>query len=40
MMYHYSPSKNMFYPDQMKQVYIDTGTFPADTVEVSDDVWL
>ncbi|EKR1731672.1 TPA_asm: DUF4376 domain-containing protein [Salmonella enterica subsp. enterica serovar Madelia] len=40
MMYHYSPSKNMFYPDQMKQVYIDAGTFPADTVEVSDDVWL
>ncbi|ENV8758694.1 DUF4376 domain-containing protein [Salmonella enterica subsp. enterica serovar Saintpaul] len=40
MMYHYSPSKNMFYPDQMKQVYIDAGIFPADTVEVSDDVWL
>ncbi|EMP4142658.1 DUF4376 domain-containing protein [Salmonella enterica] len=39
-MYHYSPSKNMFYPDQMKQVYIDAGIFPADTVEVSDDVWL
>ncbi|EKS2959046.1 DUF4376 domain-containing protein [Salmonella enterica] len=30
----------MFYPDQMKQVYIDAGIFPADTVEVSDDVWL
>ncbi|EGO1199156.1 DUF4376 domain-containing protein [Salmonella enterica] len=40
MMYHYSPSKNMFYPDQMKQVYIDAGIFPADTVEVSDDTWL
>ncbi|ENE4300750.1 DUF4376 domain-containing protein [Salmonella enterica] len=39
-MYHYSPSKNAFYPDELKQVYIDAGTFPADTVEVSDDVWL
>lgn len=39
-MYHYSPSKNAFYPDELKQVYIDAGTFPYDTVEVSDDVWL
>lgn len=39
-MYHYSPSKNAFYPDELKQVYIDAGTFPDDTVEVSDDVWL
>lgn len=39
-MYHYSPSKNTFYPDDLKQVYIDAGTFPSDTVEVSDDVWL
>ncbi|EEB5699397.1 DUF4376 domain-containing protein [Salmonella enterica subsp. enterica serovar Montevideo] len=39
-MYHYSPSENAFYPDELKQVYIDAGTFPADTVEVSDDVWL
>lgn len=39
-MYHYSPSKNAFYPDDLKQVYIDAGTFPSDTVEVSDDVWL
>lgn len=39
-MYHYSPSKNAFYPDELKQVYIDAETFPDDTVEVSDDVWL
>ncbi|EHI3752476.1 DUF4376 domain-containing protein [Salmonella enterica] len=39
-MYHYSPTQNTFYPDELKQVYIDAGTFPADTVEVSDDVWL
>lgn len=39
-MYHYSPSRNAFYPDELKQVYIDAGTFPDDTVEVSDDVWL
>ncbi|EMT0828682.1 DUF4376 domain-containing protein [Salmonella enterica] len=39
-MYHYSPSQNAFYHESLKQVYIDAGTFPADTVEVSDDVWL
>ncbi|HAF5679633.1 TPA: DUF4376 domain-containing protein [Salmonella enterica] len=39
-MYHYSPSQNAFYSDDMKQVYIDAGSFPDDTVEVSDDVWL
>ncbi|EEP1423067.1 DUF4376 domain-containing protein [Salmonella enterica] len=39
-MYHYSPTQNTFYPDELKQVYIDAGTFPDDTVEVSDDIWL
>lgn len=39
-MYYYSPSQNAFFPEDLKQVYIDAGTFPADTVEVSDDVWL
>lgn len=39
-MYHYSPTQNTFYPDELKQVYIDAGTFPDDTVEVDDDVWL
>lgn len=39
-MYHYSPSQNTFYPEDLKQAYIDAGSFPGDTVEVSDDVWL
>lgn len=39
-MYYYSLSQNAFFPEDLKQVYIDAGTFPADTVEVSDDVWL
>ncbi|EAZ5949803.1 DUF4376 domain-containing protein [Salmonella enterica] len=39
-MYHYSPSNNAFYPDELKQVYIDAGSFPDDTVEVDDDIWL
>lgn len=39
-MYHYSPSNNAFYPEDLKQVYIDAGTFPDDTIEVNDDVWL
>ncbi|EAQ6105667.1 DUF4376 domain-containing protein [Salmonella enterica] len=39
-MYHYSPTQNTFYPDELKQVYIDAGSFPDDTVEVDDDIWL
>lgn len=39
-MYHYSPSQNAFFPDSLKPVYIDAGTFPDDTREVDDDVWL
>ncbi len=39
-MYYYSPSQNVFYPEDLKEVYIDAGTFPDDTVKVSDDVWL
>ncbi|EIF7518011.1 DUF4376 domain-containing protein [Salmonella enterica] len=39
-MYHYSPSQNAFYHESLKQVYIDAGTFPDDTVEVDDTVWL
>lgn len=40
MMHHYSPSKNAFYPDELKQDYLDAGSFPDDTIEVEDDVWL
>lgn len=39
-MYHYSPSNNAFYPEDLKQVYIDAGTFPDDTIEVNDEAWL
>ncbi|EGL0607519.1 DUF4376 domain-containing protein [Salmonella enterica] len=39
-MYHYSPSQNAFYHESLKQVYTDAGTFPDDTVEVDDTVWL
>lgn len=39
-MYYYSPSQNAFYHESLKQVYTDAGTFPADTVEVGDAVWL
>ncbi|EDR4261362.1 DUF4376 domain-containing protein [Salmonella enterica subsp. enterica] len=39
-MYHYSPSKNAFYHESLKQVYADAGTLPDDTVEVGDEVWL
>ncbi|EBN1942804.1 phage tail protein [Salmonella enterica] len=39
-MYYYSPSQNAFYHDSLKQVYTDAGSFPDDTHEVSDDVWL
>lgn len=39
-MHYYSPSKNAFYPDALKQDYIDAGTFPDDVIEVDDDVWL
>ncbi|MBE8611541.1 phage tail protein [Morganella morganii] len=39
-MHYYSPSKNAFYPDALKQDYIDAGTFPDDVTEVDDDVWL
>ncbi|EIE5007042.1 DUF4376 domain-containing protein [Salmonella enterica] len=39
-MYHYSPSQNTFYPEDLKQAYIDAGSFPTDSVEVDDSVWL
>ncbi|EHC5870289.1 DUF4376 domain-containing protein [Salmonella enterica subsp. enterica serovar Eastbourne] len=39
-MYHYSPSQNAFYHNELKQAYIDAGTFPADTIDVDDDIWL
>ncbi|BAN99513.1 hypothetical protein E05_47470 [Plautia stali symbiont] len=39
-MYYYSPGENAFFPEELKQDYIRAGSFPKDTVEVGDDVWL
>ncbi|HEI8296062.1 tail fiber assembly protein [Proteus mirabilis] len=39
-MYYYSPKKNEFYPEQLKQDYLNMGVFPPDVIEVSDEVWL
>lgn len=36
--YFYSPSKNAFYPVSLKLDYEAAGTWPADGVQVSDDV--
>ncbi|MBS0859646.1 tail fiber assembly protein [Providencia rettgeri] len=33
-MYFYSKKTNAFYPDELKNDYIDSGTFPDDVVEV------
>ncbi|WP_334470405.1 tail fiber assembly protein [Arsenophonus sp. PmNCSU2021_1] len=39
-MYYYSAKENTFCPAELKQSYIDAGSFPEDAIEVSDDVWL
>jgi len=39
-MYYYSPGENAFFPEELKQDYIRVGSFPKDTIEVGDDVWL
>lgn len=36
---HYSPSTNAFYPSDMRQDYIDAGTFPSDAIAVTDEQW-
>ncbi|EBH6707887.1 DUF4376 domain-containing protein [Salmonella enterica] len=38
-MYYYSPSRNAFYHDSLKQTFTDAGSFPDDTVEVDDAIW-
>lgn len=38
-MYYYSPSKNSFFPVELKKDYILAECFPEDAIEVSDDVW-
>ncbi|PHM47740.1 tail fiber assembly protein [Xenorhabdus sp. KK7.4] len=39
-MYYYSPTENAFYPDKLKQDYINAGSFPKDVIEVDDCIWL
>lgn len=39
-MYYYSPSENMFYPEDLKSDYLNTGSFPTDAIEVSDDIYI
>ncbi|HGJ5883459.1 tail fiber assembly protein [Arsenophonus sp.] len=39
-MYYYSPGENAFFPEELKQDYIMADSFPKDTIEVGDDVWL
>ncbi|GKX61405.1 DUF4376 domain-containing protein [Leminorella grimontii] len=39
-MYYYSPSENMFYPEALKSNYLNTGSFPTDAIEVSDDIYI
>ncbi|MDC9588194.1 tail fiber assembly protein [Xenorhabdus sp. XENO-10] len=38
-MYLYSAKKNSFYPIILKQNYIDSGTWPDDGINVSNDVY-
>ncbi|NHB89181.1 tail fiber assembly protein [Photorhabdus tasmaniensis] len=39
-MYYYSAKMNAFYPVEMKQDYIDAGSFPDDVIEVSESVFI
>ncbi|EML7933220.1 MULTISPECIES: tail fiber assembly protein [Providencia] len=40
MTYYYSASFNSFYPSELKEDYVEAGTFPDDSVLVDDDVFL
>ncbi|WP_387466796.1 tail fiber assembly protein [Photorhabdus sp. RM323S] len=39
-MYYYSAKNNAFYPIELKQSYIDVGSFPDDVIEVSESVFI
>lgn len=39
MNYVFSATDNAFYPLSMRQQYVDAGTWPADAVQVSDDIF-
>ncbi|ETS31174.1 tail fiber assembly protein [Photorhabdus khanii] len=38
-MYYYSAKTNAFYPIELKQNYIASGSLPDDIIEVSDDIY-
>lgn len=38
-MYYYSPKENAFFPEALKQMYLDAGSFPDDVIIVGDDLW-
>lgn len=38
-MYFYSPKENLFYPNELKDIYIEAGSFPSDVIEVDDSVY-
>ncbi|NHB98017.1 tail fiber assembly protein [Photorhabdus stackebrandtii] len=38
-MYYYSEKTNAFYPVELKQNYIASGSLPDDIIEVSDDIY-
>lgn len=38
-MYYYSAKENAFYPEELKQDYINANTFPDDAVIVDDKIW-
>lgn len=37
-MYYFSPSKNAFYPADLKEIYVEAGSFPDDVVEIDDEI--
>lgn len=39
MSYLYSPTTNAFYPQEMKVIYLSSGTWPEDGVSVDDAVY-
>ncbi|CDM89614.1 tail fiber assembly protein [Xenorhabdus bovienii] len=38
--YYYSPSEDVFYPEVLKQGYIDAGTWPQDGMKVDESVYI
>ncbi|EMH2040062.1 TPA: tail fiber assembly protein [Proteus mirabilis] len=38
-MYYFSAKENSFYPEEIKDIYISTGSFPGDVILVDDSVF-